>query len=118
MLEIVLYWTVCLVKESSHCPAFSECLDRTYVRLRFLFHVSFLLFFFFFQAATFDYYPVNSAFVHYSQVPQTSLFSHFFIKNWSYDTIHAFKIILLQYFQFLVFSKNKLYPNRPLVVLL
>ena len=39
--------------------------------------------------------------VHYSQDPQTSLFSNFFIKNRSHGTIYTFKkIILLQCFQF------------------
>ena len=71
---------------------------------------SYLRFCFFFQAVTFDYSLVNNVPVHYSQVPQTSLFSHFFIKNGFHDTIRTFK----NYFAivFLVFSKNKLYPNE------
>ena len=36
--------------------------------------------------------------------PQISLFSNFFIKNWSHGPIHIFKIILLQYFSVFSFS--------------
>ena len=54
----------------------------------------------FFQAETFDFSPVNSAPVHYSQLPQTLLFSNFFIKNGSHDTIHTFK----NYFATVFFS--------------
>ena len=39
------------------------------------------------------------------------------IKNGSHDTIYTFKnYFLLQYFQFSVFSNNKLNPNGPLMV--
>ena len=74
--------------------------------------------FFFFTAAVVDQ-------VFYEQCtrtlfidPQTSVFSNFFIKNDSYDTIHTFK----NYFAtvFLVFSfqfqQNKFYPNGPIVI--
>ena len=82
--------------------------------------VLFALFFFSFQAVTFDYSPANSASVHCSWVPQTSLFSNFFIKNRFHDTIHTFKnyfttMFSVFSFQFSVFSKNKLYPYRPIV---
>ena len=42
-----------------------------------------------------------------------ALFGHFFIKNGSHGTIHIFK----NYFAiiFSIFSKNKLYPNGPLM---
>ena len=49
--------------------------------------------------------------------PQIPLFSNFFIKNESHDTIHTFK----NYFAtvFLVFSfqfqQNKFYPNGPVI---
>ena len=69
--------------------------------------------FFFFPVTTFDYFLVNSAHVHCSRVPQTSLFSHFFIKNWSHSTIYTFKNYFVTVFS--VFSKNKLYPNESLV---
>ena len=46
---------------------------------------------FFFRVACFDFSAVNSAPMHCSQVPQTSLFSNFFIKNGFYSTIHTFK---------------------------
>ena len=45
----------------------------------------------FFLAATFDFSSVNSAPVHCSQVPQITLFSNFFIKNGSHNTIYTFK---------------------------
>ena len=46
--------------------------------------------------------------------PQISLFSNFFIKNWSHGTIYTFKnyfatVILAINFQF---QQNKSYPNR------
>ena len=42
------------------------------------------------------------------------------IKNRFHDIIHIFKIILLQYFQFLIFnfSNNKLNPNGSLIITL
>ena len=48
--------------------------------------------------------------VHCSRDPQTSLFSNFFIKNGSHNTIHTFK----NYFTTVFFS-FQLYPNGPLV---
>ena len=53
--------------------------------------------------------------MHCSWVPQTSLLSHFLLKMGLTAQFIYLKIILLQYFQFSVFSKNKLYPNKPLV---
>ena len=58
---------------------------------------------------------MNSASVHCLCDPQTSLFSNFFIKNRSHGTIHIFKNYFATVFS--VFNKNKLYPNRPIVVL-
>ena len=75
-------------------------LDSNYKRLR----LRFLTFYFFFfvPIALFDQ-------VNYEQCtdvlftdPQIPLFSHFFIKNGSHNTIYTFKIILLQCFQFSV----------------
>ena len=50
--------------------------------------------------------------------PQIPLFSNFFIKNGSHDTIYTFKnyfatVISAISFQF---QQNKSYPNRPLIV--
>ena len=67
----------------------------------------------FFLAATFDYSSVNSASVHCSRVPQTSLFSYFFIKNGFHDTIHTFRNYFVTIFS--IFNKNKLYPNEPYI---
>ena len=49
--------------------------------------------------------------------PQTSLFSNFFIKNGSHDTIHTFKNYFATVFSVFSFQfqQNKFYPNRPLV---
>ena len=66
-------------------------------------------------AATFDYSPVNSVPVHCLWVPQTSLFSNFFIKNGSHNTIHKFKnyfTTVFSVFNF-QFQQNKFYPNEP-----
>ena len=51
--------------------------------------------------------------VYCSRDSQTSLFSNFFIKNRSHDTIHTFKNNNNKCYS--VFSKNKLYQNRLLV---
>ena len=48
---------------------------------------------------------------------QISLFSNFFIKNWSYGTIHTFKnyfVTVFSVFSF-QFQQNKFYPNVSLV---
>ena len=54
----------------------------------------------------------DKSYYSHCAVTTHALFSHFFIKNGSYGTIHTFK----NYFAivFLIFSKNKLYPNGPL----
>ena len=57
-----------------------------YVFTRFQFFFFFLL-----QPHLLTKSAVNSASVHYSQVPQITFFSNFFIKNGSHDTIHTFK---------------------------
>ena len=76
----------------------------------FCFHAFSLFFFsYFFQVAVVDYSPVNSARVHYSR----TIFSNFFIKNGFHSTIHTFKNYFVTVFS--VFSKNKLYPNKPLI---
>ena len=81
--------------------------------LRFVFHVFF--FFFFVQPAIVDDSTMNNARVHCSRVPQITLFSNFFFKNGSHNTIHTFK----NYFRYSVFSfqfqQNKFYPNGPLI---
>ena len=48
-------------------------------------------FFFWFQPHYLTKSTMNSARMYYSQVLQIPLFSHFFIKNGSYGTIHIFK---------------------------
>ena len=74
----------------------------------------------FFFLKTFDFSPMNSAPVHHSRILQNSLFNHFFIKNGSHDTIYTFKNYFASMFSVLVFSfsKNKLYPNGPYILLL
>ena len=49
---------------------------------------------------------------------QISLFSNFFIKNRSHDTIHTFKNYFVTVFSVSVFNfnKNKLNPNGPLEI--
>ena len=49
--------------------------------------------------------------------PQTSLFSNFFIKNGSHDTIYTFKNYFTTVFSIFSFQfqQNKFYPNRPLI---
>ena len=68
----------------------------------------------FFLAATFDFSSVNSAPVHCSQVPQITLFSNFFIKNGSHNTIYTFKNYFATVFSVFSFQfqQNKFYLNR------
>ena len=89
-----------------------------FVILRIHFCISFL--FFFFPATCFDFSAVNSAHMHCSQVPQTSLFNNFFIKNGFYSTIHTFKNYFATVFSVfsIQFQQNKFYPNGPLVNLI
>ena len=74
----------------------------------------------------FFFWSVDSASVHYLRVLQITLFSNFFIKNGSHNTIYIFKnyfaivfsistkinLILFHYSVF-NFNKNKLNPNEP-----
>ena len=63
---------------------------------------SFIFFFFFwFQLHYLTKSTINSARMHCSWVPQIPLFSHFFIKNRSYSTIHTFKNYFTTVFLFL-----------------
>ena len=80
-------------------------------------HVHALLFFFFFgtcfrsKHVCYDYYSLiivatfNYSPVYCSWVSQTSLFSHFFIKNGSYGTIHILKNYFTTVFSVFNFSK-------------
>ena len=55
--------------------------------------------------------------VHCSREPQIPSFSNFFFKKLGLTVLFThLKIILLQYFQFLVFN-NKRYPNKLLIAL-
>ena len=62
---------------------------------------------------------MNSIPVYCSWVPQTSLFSNFFIKNRFHYTVYTFKNYFITVFLVSVFnfSKNKLNPNEPLYYL-
>ena len=53
--------------------------------------------------------------VYCSRDPQISLFSNFFIKNESHDTIHAFKNYFVTVFSVFSFSINKFNPNGPYI---
>ena len=92
-------------------------LDLRFPNARFAF---LLCFFFFFEPKYFTF-PVNSARCALFTNPQILLFSNFFIKNRSHDTIHTFKnyfttVFFSFQFQFSisVFS-FQLYPNGPLM---
>ena len=116
----------------------SVCVFLFYVFL-FLFLFSFFFFFFFCMrnwrqrllfmyyawtvAKIFDFSVLFSAsvgLVHCSRDPQTLLFSYFFIKNGSHDTIHRFKNYFATVFSVSVFSfsKNKFNPNTLLEMIL
>ena len=49
--------------------------------------------------------------MHCLRDPQNSLFSNFFIKNWSHGTIHTFKNYFATVLLVLSFQQNKQYPN-------
>ena len=53
--------------------------------------------------------------VYCSRDPQISLFSNFFIKNESHDTIHTFKNYFVTVFSVFSFSINKFNPNGPYI---
>ena len=91
--------------------------DKSTVNNTRVFSFLFLFMYFFFQSAIVDKSTVNSASVHCSRVPQITLFSNFFIKNGSHSTIYTFKNYFATVFSVSVFSfsKNKLYPNGPIV---
>ena len=79
-------------------------------------HVLFFFLFFLFQPHYLIKSTMNNARMHCSWVSQIPLFSHFFIKNGSYGTIHTFKNYFAIVFSVSVFSfsKNKLNPNGPI----
>ena len=77
----------------------------------------FLIFFFLVPAALFDQVNREQCTSALFTDPQIPLFSNFFIKNGSHDTVHTFINYFVTVFSVLVFSfsKNKLNPNRPIV---
>ena len=74
-------------------------------QLRFAFHV----YFFFFSCSAHNGWQVSAP-MHYSRVPQITLFNNFFIKNRSHSTIYTFKNYFATVLSVSVFSfkKNKL----------
>ena len=81
----------------------------------FFLHV--FLFFFFFQPTIVDFVNCEQCICVLFMIPQIILFSNFFIKNGSHNTIYTFKNYFVTVFSVLVFnfSKNKLNPNTPIV---
>ena len=79
-------------------------------------HIS-SFFFFLVPAALFDQVNYEQCTNALFMVPQIPLFSHFFIKNGSHDTIHTFKNYFATMFSVSIFSfsKNKLNPNGSIV---
>ena len=74
-------------------------------------------FFFFFQPAIVDFVNCEQCICVLFTVSQITLFSNFFIKNGSHNTIYTFKNYFATVFSVSVFSfsKNKLNPNTPYV---
>ena len=72
---------------------------------------------FFFQPAIVDFVNCEQCICVLFTIPQITLFSNFFIKNGSHNTIYTFKNYFVTVFSVLVFnfSKNKLNPNTPIV---
>ena len=77
----------------------------------------FPLFFFFFQPTIVDFVNCEQCICVLFTVLQLTLFSNFFIKNGSHNTIYIFKNYFALMFSVSVFSfsKNKLNPNTPLM---
>ena len=77
------------------------------------------LFFFFGSAAIVDFVNCEQCCALFT-VPQIILFSNFFIKNGSHNTIYTFKNYFTTVFSVSVFSfsKNKLNPNTPYIIAL
>ena len=93
------------------------------LRINVLWKSRFVLFFFFFGSSR-TIWASQPWTVHREQctdalfmVPQIPLFSHFFIKNGSHDTIYTFKNYFATVFSASIFSfsKNKLNPNGSIV---
>ena len=84
----------------------------------YVFFSTFSFFFFFFQPAIVDFVNCEQCIYVLFTVPQITLFSNFFIKNGSHNTIYTFKNYFATVFSVSVFSfsKNKLNPNTPLVL--
>ena len=93
----------------------SACLDSA-LRVNVLWKSRFVLFFLV-LAALFDQVNREQCTNALFMVPQIPLFSHFFIKNGSHDTIHTFKNYFATMFSVSIFSfsKNKLNPNGSIV---
>ena len=83
-------------------------------------HISSFFLFFLVPAALFDQVNYEQCTNALFMVPQIPLFSHFFIKNGSHDTIHTFKNYFATMFSVSIFSfsKNKLNPNGSIVYFL
>ena len=78
----------------------------------FLLCVFLFFFFFLFSPQQLILSTINSAYVHYSWVPQITLFSNFFIKNRSHNTIYTFKNYFATVFSVLVkISSIQTYPS-------
>ena len=73
--------------------------------------------FFFSKPAIVDFVNCEQCICVLFMVPQITLFSNFFIKNGSHNTIYTFKNYFATVFSVSVFSfsKNKLNPNTPLI---
>ena len=74
--------------------------------------------FFFGSAAIVDFVNCEQCIRALFTVPQITLFSNFFIKNGSHNTIYTFKNYFATVFSVSVFSfsKNKLNPNTPIIL--
>ena len=90
-------------------------LDSNYKWLR----LHFLTFFFLVPAALFDQVNREQCTDVLFTDPQIPLFSHFFIKNGSHNTIYTFKNYFIRVFSVFSFQfqQNKFYPNRLINVL-
>ena len=79
----------------------------------------FIIFFFSWKVWLFNQFSATCGSHALFTNPQILLFSNFFIKNESHDTIYTFKnyfAIMFSVFSF-QFQQNKFYPNRPLELL-
>ena len=123
LIKLLFYFKKLIQPINCHGPwkdsmyeAYSDRLDPNYFYV-YVFGAAFFSFFFG-SAAIVDFVNCEQSIRALFTVPQITLFSNFFIKNGSHNTIYTFKNYFATVFSVSVFSfcKNKLNPNTPIIL--